>query len=290
MTPVSPRCARLAARLKAIRAAAAPSGSEFARIIGWQQPRVSKLETGKQLPTEADIRAWVAASGASESVVTELLGLLVAARVEYVTHRDESRIEGGLTKVQEAQAAAEARVTYIAEWQPAMVPGLVQTAAYARELLERPDRSTLTDPGDVDPEAMAAGRIRRQDVLYQPGRRIELILGEAALRSTPGTITTLLGQLDRLVSVIDLPTVSLGIVPFPLMPVMPLSSFFMHDEVVYIETLTGEQRLSELDEVAVYVRAFGLLRDAAVTGPDAVALIQRVAAELRGSSSSTTAG
>ncbi|MGH3787972.1 MAG: helix-turn-helix domain-containing protein [Pseudonocardiaceae bacterium] len=287
MARVSPRRARLAARLKALRAGAAPSGSEFGRIIGWQQSKVSKLETGKQLPTEADIRTWVAASGTSESVTAELLGLLAAARIEYVTHRDESRIEGGLTKVQEAQAAAEARITHIAEWQPAMIPGLVQTAAYARELFQRPDRSTLTDPGDIDPDAMAAGRIRRQDVLYQPGRRIELILGEAALRSTPGTIATLLGQLDRLVSVIDLPTVELAIVPFPLMPVMPLSSFYMHDEIVYIETLTAEQRLSEPDEVAVYVRAFGLLREAAATGPDAVALIQRVAAELRIGASST---
>ena len=129
---------------------------------------------------------------------------------------------------------------------------------------------------------MAAGRVRRQDVLYQPGRRIELILGEAALRSTPATIGTLLGQLDRLVSVMDLPTVEVGIVPFPVMPVMPLSSFYLHDDVVYIETLTAEQRLSEPDEVAVYVKAFRLLREAAATGPDAVALIQRVAAELRG--------
>ncbi|MGH3976816.1 MAG: helix-turn-helix domain-containing protein [Pseudonocardiaceae bacterium] len=87
---MSPRRARLAARLKAIRAGVAPSGSEFARFIGWPQPRVSKLETGKQLPTEADIRAWVAAAGASESVAAELLGLLAAARIEYVTHRDES--------------------------------------------------------------------------------------------------------------------------------------------------------------------------------------------------------
>lgn len=278
---MSPRRARLAARLKAIRAGAAPSGSEFARSIGWQQPRVSKLETGKQPPTETDIRAWTAAGGASESVTAELLGLLAAARIEYVTHLDESRIEGGLTKVQDAHAALEARVTHIAEWQPAMVPGLVQTAAYARELFERRDRPTLADPADADPAAMATARVRRQDVLYQPGRRIELILGEAAPRSTPGTIGTLLGQLDRLVSVIDLPTAELGIVPFPRMPVMPLSSFYLHDDVVYIETLTAEQQLSEPDEVAVYVKALRLLRAAAVTGPAAVALLQRVAAELR---------
>ena len=127
MAPVSPRRARLAARLKAIRTGAAPSGGEFARIIGWQQPRVSKLETGKQLPTETDIRAWVAAAGASESVAAELLGLLAAARIEYVTHKDESRIDGGLSKVQDAHAVLEARAMYIAEWQPAMVPGLMQT-------------------------------------------------------------------------------------------------------------------------------------------------------------------
>ncbi|MGH3695099.1 MAG: Scr1 family TA system antitoxin-like transcriptional regulator [Pseudonocardiaceae bacterium] len=92
------------------------------------------------------------------------------------------------------------------------------------------------------------------------------------------------GQLDRLVSVIDLPTVELGIVPFPLMPVMPLSSFYIHDEIAYIETLTAEKRLFEPAEVAVYQKSFRLLREAAATGPDAVALIQRVAAELRGRS------
>lgn len=239
------------------------------------------IETGnrKQLPTEADIRAWVAATRSSESVESELLGLLAAARIEYVTHRDESRAEGGLATVQRQQAALESQTTHIAEWQPAMVPGLVQTAAYTRELLERPDRPTMTE--DVDPEAITIERIRRQDILYQPGRRIELIVGEAALRSTPGTIKTLLGQLDRLVAVSDLPTVELGIVAFPMMPVMPLSSFSLHDDVVYIETLTGEQQLYEPDEVAVYSKAFELLRAASLTGPDAVVLIQRIATKLR---------
>ncbi len=279
MAPVSPRRARLAARLRALRATAAPSGNQFAALIGWQQSRVSKLETGKQLPTEADIQTWVAATRPSKSVEAELLGLLAAARIEYVTHRDESRAEGGLAKVQQQQAALESQTTHIAEWQPAMVPGLVQTAAYTRELLEKPDRPTMTE--GVDPEAVTTERIRRQDILYQPGRRIELIVGEAALRSTPGTIKTLLGQLDRLVSVSDLPTVELGIVPFPMMPVMPLSSFSLHDDVVYIETLTGEQQLYEPDEVAVYNKAFELLRAASRTGPDAVLLIQRITTELR---------
>jgi hypothetical protein len=55
----------------------------------------------------------------------------------------------------------------------------------------------------------------------------------------------------------------------------------MHDDVVYIETLTGEQQLYEPDEVAVYREALDLLRAASLTGPDAVVLIQRIAAERR---------
>ncbi|MGH3929114.1 MAG: helix-turn-helix domain-containing protein [Pseudonocardiaceae bacterium] len=278
---MSPHRARLGARLRAVRASVSSSGNQFANKIGWQQSRVSKMETGKQLPTETDLHTWVAASGASSAVETELRALLSAARIEYVTHRDESRASGGLANAQVQLAALEAQATRIAEWQPAMVPGLVQTAAYTRELLIKPDRPTMTEDDDAGLEALTAERVRRQDILYQPARRIEIILGEAALRSTPGTIETLLGQLDRLTSVAQLATVELGIVPFPAMPVMPLSGFrLLNDHVVYVETLTGEQQLSEPDEVAVYLTAFDQLRAAAATGPDSVALIRRIMAEL----------
>ncbi|HEY6424058.1 MAG TPA: Scr1 family TA system antitoxin-like transcriptional regulator [Pseudonocardiaceae bacterium] len=65
-------------------------------------------------------------------------------------------------------------------------------------------------------------------------------------------------------------------------PVIPLAGFSLHEnEAVFVETVTGEQRLDDPGEVAAYTRMFELLRDAATTGPDAVALVQRVAAELR---------
>jgi hypothetical protein len=64
-------------------------------------------------------------------------------------------------------------------------------------------------------------------------------------------------------------------------PVIPLSGFWLDEDAVYIETLTGEQQLTGLDDIAVYAKAFELLRAAALAGQDAVALIQRVAAELR---------
>ncbi|MGH4021158.1 MAG: DUF5753 domain-containing protein [Pseudonocardiaceae bacterium] len=278
MTSLNPRRARLAARLRSVRAAVFRSGQQFAGHLGWQQSRVSKLETGAQFPTEADIHAWVEATQASDDVRTELLELLAAARVEYTTNRDATR-QGGLAGAQEHLAAMEAQSTRVAEWQPAMIPGIVQTAAYARELLTRPSRPSLLHLGETEIEALVTERIRRQEILYQPGRLIQVIVGQAALRSAPGAAETLIGQLDRLISVAGLSTVELGVVPFPSMPILPLCSFLLHDDHVLIETLTGEQRLDDPDELDVYVRAFERLREAAALGDDAVALIRRIVTE-----------
>ncbi|MDQ3153015.1 MAG: DUF5753 domain-containing protein [Actinomycetota bacterium] len=277
MTAPNPRRARLAARLRAVRATAFSSGNKFATAIGRPQSRVSKLETGVQLPTEKDIREWVTATGAGDAVEAELMELVAAARIEYATHRDAARYSGGFANMQAQVAASEAQATHIAEWQPAMIPGLLQTAAYARELLAL--SFTVSDKEEI--EATVAGRVKRQEILYQTGRRIRFVIGEAALRGAPGTIDTLLGQLDRLTSVAGLATVELGVVPFPAMPIMPLSSFMLRDDLAIMETNSGEQQLYEPDEVALYVNAFERLRDAAATGPDAVALIHRVAAALR---------
>jgi len=281
--PRNPHRARLAARLRALRAAAGLSGNRLAQQLDWPQPRVSKLETGKQIPTEDDLDAWVTATGAGKEQATELAGLLSAARIEYATWRGVQRTAGGLAGRHAERANWEAATTHIAEYQPAMIPGLVQTTAYARALLTSP-LALAMDITEADADALVAERVRRQDILYQPGRTIEVILGEAALWNTPSTVDTLLGQLDRLISFSELPSLELGVVPRNVpMPIAPLASFAVYDnEFVLIETLTGEQRLDDPDEVAVYIKAFDRLCGASVTGPDAVALIRHIIDELRG--------
>lgn len=280
--PRNPHRARLAARLRALRAAAGLSGNRLAQQLGWPQPRVSKLETGKQIPTEDDLDAWVTATGAGKEQATELAGLLSAARIEYATWRGVQRTAGGLAGRHAERASWEAATTRIAEYQPAMIPGLVQTTAYARALLTSP-LALAMDITEADADALVAERVRRQDILYQPGRTIEVILGEAALWNTPSTVDTLVGQLDRLISFAELPSLELGVVPRDVpMPIAPLASFAVYDdEFVLIETLTGEQRLDDPDEVAIYIKAFDQLRDTSATGPNAVARIRRVIDELR---------
>lgn len=288
--PMTPQRALLARRLRDLRAVAFPSGSALARQLQadhpdakWHQTRVSKLETGVQRPTEADIRQWAAATGATDGRTDELLELLSASRVQYATFGQLYRRHGSALADQAATTAQDAETIRIAEFQPSMMPGLVQTAAYAREVLSLPCGPSLRGVSVDEIEALVGERIRRQQVLYETGKEIQLVMGEAALHVRFGPPETMLGQLDRLATVAGLAGVEVGIVPFSTpFPVYPLTDFTLYDDSVLIESITAQQRLEGADEVALYEQFVDQLRSAAATGEDAVVLIQRVAAGLRG--------
>lgn len=288
--PITPQRALLARRLRDLRAAAFPSGSALARRLeadhpegSWHQTRVSKLERGQQRPTEADIQQWAAATDATTDQTDELLELLSAARVEYATFGQLYRRHGGAVADQATTAARDTETTRIAGFQPAMVPGLLQTASYARELLSLPCGPSAAGASVAEIEGIVGERIKRQEVLYQPAKQIQLVMGEAALHTRFGTAEALMGQLDRIAAVAGLAGIEIGVVPFTTpMPVYPLTGFELRDDVVVIESITAQQRLDAPDEVALYERFFEQLREAALTGADAVALIQQVTAGLRG--------
>lgn len=278
---ISPQRARLGARLRDLRATRFRSGSALARHLNWQQTRVSKLELGSQLPSPEDLDIWVEATGAGPDVRAELGELLTRARIGYNVWDDVYR--SGAIAIRQAEIAAlEAGAAVIREYQPAMVPGIIQTPAYAREMLSIPGGAVLTGATPPSVEALVAERVKRQEILYQPGRRVQVILGEPALWTYFGTVDTLRGQLDRLITMSGLASVELGVLPVAQpSPVMPLAGFSLHDEdVVFVETLTGEQILQDPGEVMAYLTMFNLLQEAAVTGADAVALIRHVATRL----------
>ena len=107
---------------------------------------------------------------------------------------------------------------------------------------------------------------------------------EGALRTRVVSAPTLAGQLDRLIGITGLSTLELGIIPFEAaVPVMPLSGFRLYDDLVIVESIVGEQQLAEPDDVARYEKYLELLREAASTGREAAAVIQRSLQDLRAS-------
>ena len=274
---------RLGQELRRLRERTGLSGNQFAKRIGWHQTRVSKLELGQQFPTEDDIRAWSAAVG--DTAATErLLALRDAAQMAYRTFRQQFRDAGGVAGRQADIGAMEAMSAVIGEFQPAVIPGRLQTYGYAHDVLRLASGPRSWGETDDDIERAARTRVElQQKILYDNTKRIRAVVHEAALRIRYGPGETMAAQLDRLLSLAGLPSLELGVIPFDVVvPVLGLSGFIVYDDhLVIVETLTGEQQLSDDAEVSRYASWLGLLREAAVTGDDARALITSAASALR---------
>ncbi|OXM46052.1 helix-turn-helix domain-containing protein [Amycolatopsis alba] len=274
--------ARLAMKLRELRAATGMSGNQFAKELGWPQSRVSKIETAAQFPTGDDIVAWLGTAGArgEENVVTELLR---RARVESVSVRQEFGKAGGAGATQRSVHEQERQAARVATFQPAMLPGLLQTPAFMRSLLSLPSGpAQMGNASSADIEQLVAARIERQSLLYQGDKDLPFVIGEAALWIRVGDLETQLGQLDRLQSLAGLHTVDLRILPFgKATPIAPLHGFRIIDaEFVAVETFTGEHQLRDPDEIALYRQLFRLLHEEAVGEEEAAGLIRRVSRRL----------
>jgi len=277
----------LAARLTELRAAAGLSGNALARRMSIVQSRVWKIEHATLVPTEDDVRAWVKAAGGDEDILAELLAMLDSARAEQA-YSKLFGTKGGAAAYQDRVRAIEERSARIGEFEVAVIPGLLQTADYAREVAYLPGglRAWGTDAAGI--EAQVDGKLRRQEILHDPAKHVQMILGEAALRTRIVAPDVLTAQLGKLLSVLRLPAVELGVIPFSRhVPAYTLGGFRVHDDdLIIVESIGGEKYIEAADapeEVAAFLEAFEALRLAAVTGDQAEAVIQRALDDLRGS-------
>jgi len=275
---------RLAGQLKTLREAAGLSGNRLAKQLGWAQSKVSRIENAKQLPTEEDVRLWAQGVEASSSTVEELLGILHSAVVEYTTHQRHYRAVGGAANQQMDVLALEARVTRIGEFQPAMIPGLLQTAEYAAHVLRLPCGPSAWGADEAEIERMVATRMeRQQQALYRPSKRVQMVVLEGALLTRIVPAAVLAGQLDRLLAILALPAVEFGVIPFTAdVPVYPIGSFAIFDaDLVVTESLVGEQQISDPEQVASYDRFLAEFMGAAARREQAAQVVQRALAALR---------
>jgi hypothetical protein len=264
------------------------SGLQLARALGpgWRQPKISRIENGLQLPTADEISAWAHAVGADPA---PLLALRLKASAEYGIWKERMAGAGGPTAFQDELRALETSCrSLLAEYQPALIPGLLQTAAFMRgtaageefgeEFLEE-DGVTPDDIGRI-----IAAKLRRQAILYEGGRQIVHIIGEAALRTRLGSVTieTMRWQLIHLAETATLPSHELGILPFSSpSPVTPLSGFILYDDdLAVVETLGGSLQITDPQMITRHKRWLKMLRAAAVTGLEAAKFCRLIAAEL----------
>ena len=265
------------ARLRRLRQDAGLNGKQLAAALSWPHSKVSKIELGRQRPTADEVTAWAQATSATADI-DALLADLRSLRVESASWRRQLR--GGHGARQRASIALERSATTIRAFEPGVIPGMLQTADYARQLLAR--LAALHGlPTDV--EQGVRTRLRRQEELYEPGKQLQFLLTEAALRYRPCTPATLRGQLDRLLAISGLDTVQLAVIPFTHeLPMTTSHGFWIFDDrLVLVETLSSELSLRDAEDVDLYSRHFQRLWEVALHGDQARELIGEVMPEAR---------
>jgi transcriptional regulator with XRE-family HTH domain len=269
------RRADFGARLREIRENAGLSGTDLAAHLGWQQSKVSKIETGKQTAADSDVVAWLQAAGESEAVAERFRNELRGLQIAQLAWRRQLR--EGHRATQERLVRDEQNTTRIRGVETMCVPGLLQTPDYARAIF-RTQADLLDVPaGDVD-DAVAA-RVTRQQVLYDRTKQIEILLTEAALCHPVCAPEEMVGQLDRLSSVIGAVPARVGVIPAGrTTPNLIPHGFWLNDDEVSFESVSGSQRTTDADEVALYAKLLDRLWTVAVEGDEARAVFARVAA------------
>ncbi|MEZ0067195.1 hypothetical protein ABIA32_003208 [Streptacidiphilus sp. MAP12-20] len=266
----------LGAWLHRLRRDSGLNGKDLALRLGWAASKVSRIEHGRQTPTTADLAAWAQACGSPEAAA-ELSARLQALDSHYVTWRRSLR--AGHAPRQRVGMELDRGTSVLRVFESAMVPGLLQTAEYARALFT--SLVALQGTPDDVPQAVEA-RMERQRSLYHPGHEFHFVLTTAALRARLCPVEAHRGQLDRLLAVASLPGVRLGVIPDEaLLPLSPLHSFWIYDErLVQVETWTAEVNVTDAAEIALYLRVFEHYAAVARYGGGARRVLATVLAEL----------
>ncbi|MFJ7249608.1 helix-turn-helix domain-containing protein [Kitasatospora sp. NPDC098652] len=261
----------LGQRLRELRTEGGLTGRQLADRLGWTQSKVSKLETGRQTATHGDLDAWAEGVGQPHTAA-ELSAKLRA--FESGTRSWRRQLAAGHRPVQDTLTVEYERSAVMRAWENSMIAGLLQTADYARRVFTG-YVDLHRSPRDIEDAVRA--RIKRQEALYRPGKKYHIIMWEAALRAQVCPPAVMAAQLDRLSGVIGLDTVTLGIVPFEAsLKLPPANGFWIHDErLVVVEDWHAELWLDQPENVALYLRVWETLENAAVYGADAHKVITR---------------
>lgn len=244
----------------------------LAEILGWIPSKVSRIETGKQVPTEAELDEWAGATncGADElNTWHHLLGEVMSMRSTF-----QRRLSASQAEVQGSFAEVEAISVYLRMFEMSTVPTMLQTPEYARELFLLVEDFYLAGK-DID-EAVAA-RMKRQENLYDSSKRFEFVFSEACLYNVPGRLEVMHAQLDRLVVATSMPNARVGIIPFlkPLTWMPGPSGFVIYDaDDAYTEGWSEDRQFVGPD-VAILHRGMDRLWQNAVENDRARALILR---------------
>lgn len=252
---------KLGSHLARLRKGAKLEQTDIATHLKKSYATVSKIENGHVLPDFATLTLLLAIYNVSEQ------DRQVAQDMWEEARQDSKRVEhsSGMPPKYRAFLRAEQDAHTVRTLEQTVIPGLLQTPAYARAMNER-ERQFIRN---ADLDRALSSRVRRHERLRSSDPlRVRALIDEAAIRRVIGGPAVMAGQLRHLLDLMKLPTITVQVIPFEAGAYGTMSggatllSFDHPDEpdVVYLEYPRGGEWIENEDDVAKFS---GMLNDTA---------------------------
>lgn len=204
VTSGTPKARALGIRLREAREATGLGVRELARRLDMSHATISNYEHGKRSPQVEDIASILAALGVTGQQRTDLLEL---AKHADTTHWISVQ-SGDRDRQMTALLDFERRATAIVDVAPLVIPGLLQTSAYARAIMT----SAEVPPAEIETRVMV--RVGRRDVIMRRNpATLHALIDETVIRRAIGGHDAQVEQLQHLLDVGAQPNVSLQVIP-----------------------------------------------------------------------------
>jgi transcriptional regulator with XRE-family HTH domain len=197
---------RLAAELRRLRERAGVTGEEAAERLGWSASKISRIETHRSGVKQADLRHLLDLYQVTGPHRDELLAL---ARES--TQKSRLEINTASFPAQHAEYLhAELEAQSVWDWEPQVVPGLLQTPEYARAVMHGWESMFSLPPGETERRVHA--RLDRQQLLIRdPPLQLSVVMDESVLHRKFGDASVMFEQLQQIIHRSELPNVEVRI-------------------------------------------------------------------------------
>ncbi|MCN9244120.1 DUF5753 domain-containing protein [Streptomyces sp. RY43-2] len=245
--------------------------------------KLSRIETAKSAAKAKDIEDLLALyAELGENLNDELCAALVTLTKEGAQRGWWHSYRGVLTPVYEDLISLEADAISVSTWQIGLIPGLLQTAEYAQEIIRA---TAMSEAVEARVDALVEVRLARQAVLTRDNPlALWAIIGEAALRSTSQVDGLMHEQLGRLLTIGKRPNVNIQVLPVSaplhvgLTGSFTILGFGPHADldVVHSEALTAALYIEEQDKVAAHRDSWQRMTSAALSVEASAELINEI--------------
>ncbi|WKU45021.1 helix-turn-helix transcriptional regulator [Streptomyces sp. VNUA116] len=270
---------KLGTELRALREAADVSPEEAAKAIHGDRTKISRQETGQHRVTRLELEVLLSLYSVSDEKRREWLIALASEgpkRTWWRRHSD--KLPDGFKELLDLESEA----ARISAFQSQVVPGLLQTQAYATALISGASTSLTEEQRDF----FVDFRMSRQNIFLRgTPPQYTAIMAEGVLHQQIGGPAVLAEQLRHLVHLSQSPDITIQVIPFSLTSFTDSGgSFALYSypdpldlDVVQVEHLDGALCLEDNKTVAKYRRALDRLRSSALPPEASIELIASIA-------------